>query len=114
MSHFKRSVEFEKELAKLIKKYRSISEDLADLEKVLMVTPVGLGINFTTLHHAESLRIVKARLACKSLRKRSMRVIYAYHNNTCTFLYIEIYYKSNKPNEDVQRWRKYVTENTEE
>ena len=51
---------------------------------------------------------MKARLACKSLRDRSIRVIYAYHNDTVTFVYIELYFKGDKKNEDRERVREYI------
>lgn len=108
MSHFNQSLEFEKEFSKLSKKYPSLDEDLKKFEKLLAVNPVGFGVNFVTIHHAEEVRIVKARLACKSLRDRSVRIIYSYHQSTLTFMYIEIYFKGNKENEDRARVEKYL------
>lgn len=108
MSHFSQLHEFEKEFSKLSKKYQSLGEDLKKFEKLLILNPVGFGVNFVTIHHAEEVRIVKARLACKSLRDRSIRIIYAYHQNTLTFMYIEIYFKGNKENEDRTRIGKYL------
>jgi hypothetical protein len=108
MSHFEQLPEFEKEFSKLSKKYRSLSEDLKKLERLLSLDPVGLGVNFVTLHQAPNVRIVKTRLACKTLRDRSMRVIYAYHDNTVTFVYIEIYFKGDKANEDRERVARYL------
>lgn len=106
--HFDQSPEFEKELKKLSKKYRSLPNDLKDLEGVLVSRPTGLGKNFTIVHSAESVKIVKARIACESLRDRNIRVIYAYHNNTFEFMYIEIYFKGDKENEDRTRIEKYL------
>lgn len=108
MSHFKHLPEFEKELKKLSKKYQTLPQDLKTLEKVLDVQPTGIGKNFTILHYSEEVLLVKTRLACKSLRDRSMRVIYAYHNNTVTFVYIELYFKGNKESEDSERIAKYL------
>ena len=82
MSHFSRTSEFEREFSKLSKKYRSLSEDL--------------------------IKIVKTRLACKSLRNRSIRIIYAYKESTVTFVYIEIYFKGDKENEDRERINLYL------
>lgn len=108
MSHFNQSPEFEKELKKLSKKYRSLPKDLKDLEDVLVVSPTGLGKNFTIVHSAESIKIVKVRLACESLLDRTIRVVYAYHDNTFEFMYIEIYFKGDKENEDRERIGKYI------
>lgn len=107
MSHFDQLPEFTKDLKKLLKKYPSLQDDLAILEQVLVVCPTGIGKNFTTIHCSEKIKLVKVRLACKSLRKRLMRVIYAYQNNTLTFVYIELYFKGSKENEDKDRIERY-------
>lgn len=108
MSHFNRLPEFEKELSKLSRKYPSLEDDLGILERLIALNPVGVGKNFVTIHHHAKAKIVKTRLACKSLRQRSMRVIYAYHGDTVTFVYIEIYFKGNKENEDRARVEEYI------
>ena len=113
MSLFNKSPEFEKDLKRLSKKYRSLGDDLATLEQVLLVSPTGIGKNFTIIHHSEKIRLVKTRLACKSLRDRSMRVIYAYHEDTITFVYIELYFKGEKENEDKERIGWYLKQHSE-
>jgi len=122
-SNFGRLPEFEKELSKLSKKYRSLEADLERLEKVLLLNPTGVGANFVLLHNAKHIKIVKTRLACASLKDRSIRVIYAYHTaldsresdgelqTVATFLYIEIYFKGQKQNEDRDRIEGYLREN---
>ncbi|MCX6716663.1 MAG: hypothetical protein NTV72_01945 [Candidatus Taylorbacteria bacterium] len=108
MSHFNRLPEFEKEFKKLSQKYQSLPEDLKKLEKLIEINPVGVGMNFIVIQHLESVRIVKTRLACKSLRDRSIRIIYAYHNDIATFMYIEMYFKGEKVNENRERITEYV------
>lgn len=108
MSHFKQLPEFERELKKLSKKYQTLHQDLKTLEKVLEAQPTGIGKNFTILHYSEEVILVKTRLACKSLRDRSMRVIYAYHDHTVTFVYIELYFKGNKESEISGRIERYL------
>ena len=108
MSHFSKLPEFEKEFEKLSKKYFSLSRDLSDLEDVLKTFPTGSGKNFTIIHSSTKLKIVKTRLACKSLRDRSMRIIYAYHHDTITFVYIEIYFKGDKESEEHERIKQYL------
>lgn len=108
MSRFSRSPEFKKDLKKLLKKYQSLQHDLDVLEKVLAVSHTGIGKNFTTIHHSEKVRLVKVRLACRDLRNRSMRVIYAYHDDTVTFVYIELYFEGNKENENRDRIKRYL------
>ena len=108
MNPFSRLPEFEKEFSKLAKKYPSLPEDLGRLEKLITDHPIGIGTNFTVIHHNPAARIVKTRLACKSLKKRSMRIIYAHHNDVFEFVYIEIYFKGDKENEDRKRITDYI------
>ena len=107
MSHFNKTPEFEKELSRLSKKYKSLHKDIADLEDVIRIFPTGSGKNFKILHSSK-IKIIKTRLACTSLRERSMRVIYAYRDDTVTFVYIEIYFKGDKENEDKERIDVYL------
>jgi|SRR3989344_6142853 len=108
MSRFNRLPEFEKEFSKLSKKYPSLPVDLKKLERLIALKPVGFGTNFVTIHHGSTVKIVKTRLACKSLRNRSIRIIYAYHEHITTFVHIEIYFKGNKENEDRGRIEEYL------
>ena len=108
MNRFSQLPEFEKEFSKLSRKYSSLFEDLKKLEKLLSTYPVGVGINFVTIYHSPEAKIVKARLACKSLKNRSIRVIYAYHDDSTTFDHIEIYYKGDKENENQERIKRYL------
>lgn len=104
MDHFKRTPEFERDLKKLIKKFRTLENDIDTIEKVLLDTPEGIGTNFVTLHASETYLVVKARLACRALRgERALRLIYAYHKNTVTFYHIELYHKADQANEDKHR-----------
>ena len=111
MNHFNRLPEFEKELKKLRSKYPSLPDDLSRFERIIEINPVGIGTNFVTIHHSTTLKMVKARLACKSLRDRSIRVIYAYHEDIITFVYIEMYFKGDKENEDCERVKEYLKNN---
>jgi hypothetical protein len=108
MSRFSRSPQFAREFERFSKKYPSLEQDLRDLEDVLRLLPCGSGKNFTILYHAPEVKIVKVRLACKSLRDRSMRLIYAYHDSIEEFLYIELYSKGDKSNEDRERIKEYL------
>lgn len=108
MTSFKSSPEFARELAKLAKKYRSLTTDLSELEEVIRFQPVGRGKNFVVLYQSAEANVVKTRLFCDSLKSRDIRVIYAYHKNTYTFLYIEIYFKGQKETEDKLRIAEYL------
>ncbi len=100
---------FEKEFKRLHKRYRSLAKDLTTFESVIVSYPTGLGANFTILHRDERVVIVKARLACAALRERSLRIIYAYHDDVVEFVYIELYFKGDKANEDRERISDYLS-----
>lgn len=108
MNHFNKLPEFEKEFSKLSKKYRSLQEDLNKFEKFIKTKPTGLGKNFTIIYDGSDVKVVKARLACRSLKDRSVRIIYAHHETSITFVYIEIYFKGDKNNEDRDRIKEYI------
>ncbi len=108
MTTFNALPEFEKEKKRLSKKLRSLHQDVEAFDKVIAVAPTGIGKNFSIIHYATEVQIVKARLACRSLKNRSLRIIYAHHAETITFIYLEIYFKGDKPNEDRKRIKEYL------
>lgn len=108
MSRFEQLPEFSKEFKRLSQKFPSLSKDLASLEVVLETLPKGSGKNFVTLHSSEEVSIVKTRLMCRSTRDRSIRIIYAYHEDVLTFVHVEIYFKGDKANEDRARIKGYL------
>lgn len=101
--------EFKKDLKKLLKKYRSLNDDLEIVRKVLNVEPGerppfsfridGLGI--------ETCMIKVKKMACKSLKGRGvntgLRLIYAHFEEEQRITFVELYYKNNKDNEDRDR-----------
>ncbi len=101
--------EFQKDLKKLKKRFRTLEDDLKVLEKVLRIEPgpdgngrfsiEGLGIE------QEIVKVKK--FACKALKNKGagsgIRIIYAYIEETDTIEYIEIYYKGDKEIEDRDR-----------
>lgn len=107
--------EFEKDLKKLLKKYRSLNDDLATVKKVLRVEAKerppfsfrieGLGI--------ETCVIKVKKIACKSLKGRGvnsgLRLIYAHFEDEQRITFIELYHKNDKENEDRERILKNFT-----
>lgn len=108
-----RSEEFSKDLKKLIKKYRSLEEDLEIFIKAQLFAfhklqidnhglfPINnLGINSPSVYKAK-------KFACKALKGRGVqsgiRVIYAYILENDEIYLIEIYSKNDKENEDQER-----------
>lgn len=108
MIKFSQLPEFERELKKLSKKYSSLERDVEDIKLVISDVPTGIGKNFTIIKTFENTKIVKVRILCKSLRSRTVRLIYAYHADKIEFMYIELYFKGDKQNEDRHRIEDYL------
>lgn len=111
MVAFHQLPEFERELRKLSKKYPTLEYDVEDIKQILQSNPTGIGKNFTVIATSENTKIIKIRLHCESLRARTIRLIYAYHKEEITFIYIEVYYKGDKGSEDRERINKYLANN---
>ena len=106
---FKELDEFKKDTKKLLKKYRTITEDIEVVKKVLNVSPSErppfsfrideLGI--------ETFIIKIKKIASKSFKGKGVnsgfRIIYAYYEEEEKIIMIEIYHKSNKEIEDKER-----------
>ena len=108
---FRYSDEFERELKKLQRKYRTLSADLAVLKKAIAVEPTGDGSkHWNILHHDNDQSIVKVRLMCRALKGSSMRVIYRYDGINVEVLFIELFYKGDKEREDEDRIKRYLNE----
>lgn len=110
---FEELIEFKKDLKALLKKYRSIQDDLDIVKKVLAVfpdkrPPFSFRINNLDV---ESCVIKVKKIACKSLKGRGvnseMRIVYAYFPQENKILFIEIYHKGEKEKEDRLRIKQY-------
>ena len=111
--NFKSTTEFQKDLKRLSKKFRSLDGDLVEFKKVLNEAPLGIGKHFNVITKTDHLYIVKARFFCKSLKKKDLRVVYAYIENhqiieMVGIDFIELYFKGDKKNEDRERIKKYL------
>ena len=106
--HFENWGPFEKELDRLTRKFQTLPEDLERLKNVIALDPTGPSQHRTVLLRNEELRIVKGHLFCKTLRRDSLRIIYAYHADRITIVWIEVYHKADKANEDHARIADYL------
>ncbi|MFH1657123.1 MAG: hypothetical protein ABH919_01535 [bacterium] len=111
--NFKSTAEFQKDFKKLSKKFKSLDSDLLEFKKVLNEEPLGIGKHFNVITKTDFTQIVKARFFCKSLKKKDLRVIYAYIENRqiiemIGIEFIEIYFKGNKESEDKERIKNYL------
>lgn len=101
--------DYDRDLKKLLKKYRTLSGDIEDVKKVLSIRPDasppfsyridGLGI--------ESCVIKVRKIASDSFKGRGVnsgfRLVYAYFKEPEKIVLIELYHKSEKENEDRER-----------
>jgi len=108
MSTFSELPVFIKELKKLSRKYSTLESDIEDIKPVLLSCPTGIGKNFIIIRSTENVKIIKVKINCESLRSRSIRLIYSYREDKIEFLYLEVYFKGNKENEDKERIEKYL------
>jgi mRNA-degrading endonuclease RelE of RelBE toxin-antitoxin system len=101
--------EFKKDLKNLLKKYRTINDDLDVLKRVLEVTPderppFSFRIDNLDL---ETCIIKVKKIACKALKGKGvnsgLRLIYAYFPDEQKITFIELYHKNDKDNEDRKR-----------
>ena len=110
---FEELAEFNKDLKGLIKKYHSLKEDLAVIKKVLRINPSErppFSYRISNLG-LESCVIKVKKMACRSLKGRGvnsgLRLIYAHFEEEEKIIFIELYHKNDKANEDRERILKY-------
>ncbi|MCK9402301.1 MAG: hypothetical protein M0Q26_02780 [Chitinophagaceae bacterium] len=106
---FDELVEFNKDLKSLLKKYRTLNEDLEVVKKVLEVTPQERPpFSFRIDNLGLETCVIKVKkIACKALKGRGvnsgLRLIYAHFEAEQKIIFIELYHKNDKENEDKQR-----------
>jgi hypothetical protein len=105
--------EFRKDIKTLVKKYRTLHDDLAIVKKVLAVSPDERPpFSFQIDNLGLKTCIIKVKkIACKALKGRGvnsgLRLIYAYFPAEQSITFIELYHKNDKESED----RKRITDN---
>jgi hypothetical protein len=109
----RRLPEFERDIKKLAKKFRTLEDDLSvfianqlklthklnlDNQGVFRISD--LGIDYPKIYKGK-------KFACRSLKGKGaasgIRVIYAYYEREDKIEFIEMYYKGTKKNEDRER-----------
>jgi mRNA-degrading endonuclease RelE of RelBE toxin-antitoxin system len=100
---------FKKDLKNLLKKYRTLTEDLEVVKQDLNdepgeSPPFSFRINNLGI---ETCIIKVKKIACKALKGRGvnsgLRLIYAHYQEEQRIVFIELYHKNDKENEDRQR-----------
>lgn len=101
--------EFKKDLKDLLKKYRTLKDDLDVVKRVLAIMPderppFSFRIDNLSL---ETCVIKVKKIACRALKGRGvnsgLRLIYAYFEAEQRIVFIELYHKSDKEGEDRER-----------
>jgi len=110
--------EFEKDLKRLLKKFRTLEEDLEVAKKNAIELCHLHKINNEAVFPiqnfcSEELKICKLKkFACKSLKgrgvKSGIRITYAFCVETKAIDFIEIYFKGEKEMEDKERIKEYL------
>jgi mRNA-degrading endonuclease YafQ of YafQ-DinJ toxin-antitoxin module len=101
--------QFKKDLKSLLKKYRTVEEDLDVVKKVLAVMPDERPpFSFRIADLGITTCVIKVKkIACKALKGRGvnsgLRLIYAYFQEEEKITFIELYHKNDKVQEDRQR-----------
>jgi len=100
---------FKKDLKSLLKKFRTLNDDLDIMKKVLEVLPDKRPpFSFRIDNLGLKTCVIKVKkIACKALKGRGvnsgLRLIYAYFQEENRIIFIELYHKNDKENEDRQR-----------
>ena len=101
--------EFKKDLKNLLKRYRTLNDDLDIVKQVLTASPnerPPFSFRIDNLGLLTCIIKVK-KIACKALKghgvNTGLRLIYAHFQEEKKIIFIELYHKNDKENEDKQR-----------
>ena len=106
---FEELAEFKKDLKKLLKRYRSLNDDLQVVSKVLTINPkerppFSYKINELGI---ETCVVKVKKVACRSLKGKGvnsgLRLVYAHFEQENRIVFVELYHKNDKENEDRDR-----------
>ncbi len=116
--NYKSIPEFDKDLKKLLKKFRTLEEDIETAKRNAIELYHIREINNLSVFqipgfHLPGARIFKLKkFSCKALKgkgvKSGIRVIYAFYPGNLLVEFIEIYYKADQANEDQERIKNYL------
>ena len=105
--------EFKKDLKQLLKKYRTLNDDLETVKRVLNVEPNERPpFSFRINDLGITTCVIKVKkIACRALKGRGvnsgLRLIYAHFEEEQRIVMIELYHKNDKEVEDKGRIRKH-------
>lgn len=123
--NFEHTPEFQKDLKRLAKKWRSLPEDVTAVQRD--ITPLYIeqdGIDIGTLRRgvfngkratvlktlSDETEVVKMRLDVQSIgRADKVRIVFIAVRSQNTITFIELYAKNEKSREDTKRIKKYIS-----
>lgn len=103
---FDELTEYKKDLKNLLKRYRTLNDDLDVVKKVLDIIPDERPpFSFRIDNLGLETCIIKIKkIACKALKGKGvnsgLRLVYAYFPDKQKITFIELYHKNDKENED--------------
>jgi len=106
---FEELTEFNKDIKNLIKKYKSIYEDLGEVKVILKKKPDERPpFSFRIDNLGITTCIIKVKkISCKALKGRGvnsgLRLVYAYFPTEQKIIFVEMYHKNDKENEERKR-----------
>ena len=106
---FQEIAEFKRDLKKLHKKYRTLNDDLGIVRRVLEYHPSDRPpFSFRIDNLGIETCVIKVKtIACRSLKGRGvnsgLRLVYAHFKEENRIVFIELYHKNDKENEDRKR-----------
>ncbi len=111
--NFDQLSEFQRDIKCFIKKFRTLNDDLKVVKKVLEVYPderPPFSFRIDNLGIVTCVIKVK-KIACRALKGKGinsgLRLIYAYFKEEQKIVFIELYHKNVKENENTERILKY-------
>jgi hypothetical protein len=106
---FEELTEFKRDLKKLLKKYRTLQDDLLEVKSILKKKPEARPpFSFRIDNLGLETCVIKVKkIACRALKGKGvnsgLRLLYAHFQEENKIIFIEIYHKNDKENEDRQR-----------
>lgn len=106
---FESLADFQKDLKRLLKKYRTLNEDLQVVMQVLEVLPDERPpFSFRINDLGITTCVIKVKkIACRAIKGRGvnsgLRLVYAFFPADKRIVFIELYHKNDKQTEDRQR-----------
>lgn len=113
--------EFDKDLKRLLKRFSTLEDDIETAKKsaieLLHLKQIDNGAIFEIPSFcSEAVKVCKLKkFACRSLKgrgiKSGIRITYVYVCDSDSVIFIEIYFKGDKENEDKERIKEFLKNN---